>query len=326
MNIKINSRTAAILTILFGYILLQFIWWEVLLVRQTGAIMNEQQKLLELSVSRELELSDKINQLHRRHQTQTIMIVCEGTVFLLLLLFGMHKVKKAIDKEQDLKQQQQNFFLSITHELKTPISATKLQLQTLLKQKLPEQKQTEILQAALTENERLNKLIDNVLLASRVDSATYSFNPARENLSVLIEQVTVRYYAKLIESGALETDIQANVFAETDAQTFPSIITNLIDNAVKYSGADRKIKLRLQLKHKLAVLTVEDNGFGIDESDRAKIFERFYRVGSEDTRQTKGTGLGLFIVQTIVQKHKGEIKVYANQPRGTVFEIQLHAA
>ena len=326
MNIKINSRTAAILTILFGYILLQFIWWEVLLVRQNTAIMNEQQKLMELSISREFELSGKITRLHQRHQTQTIMIVCEGTVFLLLLLFGMYKVKKAIDKEAALKQQQQNFFLSITHELKTPISATKLQLQTLLKQKLSENTQQDILKAALLENERLNMLIDNVLLASRVDSADYQFNPSDENLSELIQQVVHRYYIKAIQSGELQLNIQPNIHLKADAQTFPSVIINLIDNAFKYSGDSKVITVCLSRKSNNITLSVTDNGFGIAEIDRKKVFERFYRIGSEETRQTKGTGLGLYIVQTIVHKHGGQIQVRANYPKGTVFEIHLHAA
>ncbi|MEI6020548.1 MAG: histidine kinase dimerization/phospho-acceptor domain-containing protein, partial [Bacteroidota bacterium] len=216
---KINSRSGAILTILFGYILMQFIWWEVLLVRQTSKIMNEQQKLLELSISRELELKDKVDELHHRLQTQTVMIVCEGTVFLLLLLFGMYKVKKAIDKEADLKNQQQNFFLSITHELKTPISATKLQLQTLLKQKLSTEVQLDIIQSALQENERLNKLIDNVLLASRMDSTDYSFNPTKENLSDLLHVLAGRYYQKELQNGQLHLNIQREVFYAIDAQT-----------------------------------------------------------------------------------------------------------
>lgn len=326
MNIKINSRTAAILTILFGYILLQFIWWEVLLVKQSTAIMGEQQKLLELSISRELELSAKIEQLHHKHRTQTIMIVCEGTVFLLLLLFGMYKVKKAIDREADLKQQQENFFLSITHELKTPIAATKLQLQTILKQKLPESKQQEILQAALQENDRLNKLIDNVLLASRVDSADYRFNPSKENLSELMQQIADRYYAKALQESSLHLNLQQNVFSRIDAQTFPSIITNLIDNAFKYTGPSKQIHLSLAQKNGQITIQVADNGFGISEEDRGKIFERFYRVGNENTRQTKGTGLGLYIVQSIVQKHGGQISVHANQEKGTVFEISLNAA
>lgn len=305
---------------------MQFIWWEVLLVRQSTNIMNEQQKLLELSISRELELKDKVDALHQRHQTQTIMIVCEGTVFLLLLLFGMYKVKKAIDKEADLKNQQQNFFLSITHELKTPISATKLQLQTLLKQKLSTEVQNDIIQSALQENERLNKLIDNVLLASRMDSTDYRFNAGTENISDLLTALAERYYKKELQNGQLHLNIQKDVFYAVDVQTFPSIVTNLIDNAIKYSGSDKKINLQLSAENRLIRLQVIDNGFGIAVADREKVFERFYRIGNEETRQTKGTGLGLYIVQNIVNKHSGRIRLLANEPQGSIFEIVFNVA
>lgn len=321
---KTNSRSVLILTILFGYILLQFLWWEVLLVRQSNNMMNEKQKLMELSISNELQLKAEVDALHSHQKTQTIMIVCEGTVFLLLLLFGMYKIKKSIDKEAEIKQQQQNFFLSITHELKTPISATKLQLQTLLKQKLDLTTQQDIIQSALVENDRLNLLIDNVLLASRIESVDYSFNLNRENLSELLTTVLNRYYKNLIQNNQLQLHISSNVYCQLDVQNFTSVITNLIDNAIKYSDSDRKIEVYLEKENQAIRLKFIDNGFGIKGEDKLKVFERFYRVGSEETRQTKGTGLGLYIVQNIVQKHQGRIILYENQPKGSIFEIQLN--
>ncbi len=321
---KNKSRSIAILTILFGYILMQFIWWEVLLVRQSTHLMNEKQKLMELSISSEIELQKKIEELHSKHQTQPIMIVCEGTVFLLLLLFGVYKVKKAIDKEWDLNQQQQNFFLSITHELKTPIAATKLQLQTLLKQKLDPATQNEIIQGALHENERLNNLIDNVLLAGRIESYEFSIKLNKENLSLLLQNVVERYYTNQIKSGLIQLSIQKDLIALIDAQIFPSVITNLVDNALKYSGTEKKIKVELKSENSNIILNVIDNGFGIADEDKLKVFNRFYRVGSEETRIAKGTGLGLYIVQNIVSKHSGQINIKNNNPKGCIFEIQLN--
>ena len=323
---KSNSRSIAILTILFGYILLQFLWWEVLLVRQSTHLMNEKQKLMELSISNALQLKEEIADLHKKNQTQTIMIVCEGTVFLLLLLFGMYKVKKAIDKEADLINSQQNFFLSITHELKTPIATTKLQLQTLLKQKLNLQTQSEIIQSALQENERLNTLIDNVLLASRLENKDYAFQLSKENLSALCEQLLIRYYKKEMQAEQLVLNIEPNLFCELDVQLFPSILINLIDNAIKYSGDDRKIIIHLFKANNQLSLRVIDNGYGIAETDRNKIFDRFYRVGNEETRMAKGTGLGLFIVRNIVNKHQAHISIRNNSPKGSIFQIDFNAA
>ena len=157
-----KSRSALLFTILFGYIIAQFLWWEVLLVKQTSQIIAEKQKLTELSSTNSELIKQEVQKLHDKKTKQVAMIVGEGTVFLLLLLFGIYKIKQAHDKEVKLNQQQQNFLMSITHELKTPLSAIKLQLQTLKKHQLPEAKKEELLQNALIENERLNTLIDNV--------------------------------------------------------------------------------------------------------------------------------------------------------------------
>ena len=142
-------------------------WWEVLLVRQAGEINNERQKLMELSSTNPDTLKAQIDELNHKKQMRIYMIVGEGTVFLLLLLFGAYKVKQYHDRETDLAKQQKNFLLSVTHELKTPIAATKLQLQTILKHQLDKEKEKELIENALKETERLNKLIDNVLLSRR---------------------------------------------------------------------------------------------------------------------------------------------------------------
>ena len=130
---------------MFGYIILQFIWWEILLVKQNNSIIEQKQKLLELSISNDSDLIFQVKELHAKKLKQTLMIVGEGTVFLLLLLYGIFKIKQAHDREDKLTQQKNNFLLSITHELKTPIAATKLQLQTLLKHQLDTEKQKELM-------------------------------------------------------------------------------------------------------------------------------------------------------------------------------------
>ena len=221
---KAKSRSILILGILFGYILLQFLWWEVLLVKQTGQIIDLKQKISELSITNESTLINEIALLHQKKTMQVMMIVGEGTVFLLLLLFGIYKIKQSQDKETELNNQQKNFFLSITHELKTPIAATKLQLQTLQKQKLSEQIQQELIVNALIETERLNALIDNVLLASRLDAGEFIFTLIQKNISELVLKTVNRYYKREINSGELQVKVTNNIFGEIDETTFPSII------------------------------------------------------------------------------------------------------
>ncbi|MEI8137253.1 MAG: ATP-binding protein, partial [Bacteroidota bacterium] len=309
---KARSRSIIILGVLFGYILLQFMWWEVLLVKQTGQIIDLKQKISELTTTSETNLIQEIQFLHQKKKMQVMMIVGEGTVFLLLLLFGIYKIKQAQDKETALNNQQKNFFLSITHELKTPIAATKLQLQTLQKQKLPEQTQQELITNALSETERLNSLIDNVLLASRLDAGEFIFHLEKENISELIEKILNRYYKKEINSGEIKFKLEENVIASVDKNVFSSIITNLIDNAIKYSPNKKEIIVELLSEKSAVILQITDKGVGILNDDKEKIFNKFYRAGNEGTRTTKGTGLGLYIVKYILKNHNATISLKNN--------------
>jgi K+-sensing histidine kinase KdpD len=318
---KTRSRSIIILGVLFAYILLQFLWWEVLLVKHTGQIIDLKQKISELTTTSEPQLIQEIQFLHQKKKMQVIMVVGEGTIFLLLLMFGIYKIKQAQDKETALNNQQKNFFLSITHELKTPIAATKLQLQTLQKQKLPEQTQQELISNALAETERLNALIDNVLLASRLDAGEFIFRLEKQNISELVTKILNRYYKKEINTGELKLDISETVFAEIDETVFPSIITNLIDNAIKYSPKQKEILVELVSDNNKTVLRVKDKGCGISDVDKEKIFNKFFRAGNEETRNSKGTGLGLYIVNYIVKNHNAEIAIKNNTPIGSIFEV-----
>lgn len=323
---KLKSRSILILTILFGYIILQFIWWEILLVKQTGQIIELKQKIAELQLSNENLLINEIDFLHQKKKTQVLMVVGEGTVFLLLLLFGIHKIRQAQNKEQELNLQQKNFFLSITHELKTPIAATKLQLQTLQKHQLDQVQQKELITNALNETERLNNLIDNLLLANRLDSGEFKFQKQKENISELLLETINRYYKNNITNNELSIDIEKELYIEIDKTAFPSVITNLIDNAFKYSFEVKKVRVSCNKINDKIVLTVKDHGCGITDSDKKKVFDKFFRSGNEETRTTKGTGLGLFIVDYITKKHNGEITLKNNNPKGSIFEITFNAA
>ncbi len=320
---KKKSPSILIFSILFGYIIIQFLWWEVLLVKQIGQIISEKQKLVELSSTNSEFIIKELALLQQKKIKQIIMIVSEGTVFLLLLLFGIYKIKEAYTKEIELTHQQKNFLLSITHELKTPIAATKLQLQTLQKHKLDEVMQQELISNALLETERLNNLIDNVLLARRLDSGEFIFKKEKENISELIESVLLRYYKSELLKNELQINVENNIFFDCDKTIFPSIIINLIDNAIKYSFNKKEITIDLKKANKIIVLTISDVGCGIADEDKKRIFTKFYRAGNEETRTTKGTGLGLYIVNYLVKKHGGTINVKNNLPKGTIFEISF---
>ncbi len=318
-----QKRTVLIFSIFVSYIVFQFLWWEVLLVKQSNEIIKEKQNLVALSSTNYDSILNDIQELESKKINRVYMIVGEGTVFMLILLFGIMKVRRSIKKEIDLNEQQKNFILSVSHELKTPIAASKLQIQTLLKHELDRGKQVEILNHALDETERLNKLVENVLTANQLNNKTNILHKENFNLSALIEATGKRYFSALMHNHSLKMYCEANCVLYADKELIQSVIVNLIENAVKYSFDYVNVLVTLKREDQKFVLEISDSGIGIIETEKEKIFENFYRSGNEDTRRTKGTGIGLFLVKTICDLHQASIAVLSNEPKGSIFKIEF---
>ena len=325
-----SKKTTIIFFVLVGYIVAQFLWWEVLLVKQSNELISVKQNLAALSSSDNAVIMNEINALEHKKTLRLYMTVGEGTVFLLILLFGINQVRKSIKKENELATQQNNFILSVSHELKTPIASTKLQLQTLLKHELEREKQIQLLNNALKETDRLHKLVDNVLLVTQVENKNTSTDLKTINLSELVEGTVGRYFEMYVENKWLKLHIAPNIFIQGDKELLPSLIINLIENAIKYSYETLEVTLNLKtdistgsITSNQVLLEVIDNGCGINDSEKQKIFEKFYRSGNEETRKTKGTGIGLFIVKQICNVHQATITVNNNKPFGSIFTISF---
>lgn len=319
-----SKRTTIIFSVLVSYIVLQFLWWEILLVRQSNEIISGKQHLAALSSSDDALIMRDIEALEHKKTLRLYMTVGEGTVFLLILLFGINQVRKSIRKENELATQQNNFILSVSHELKTPIASSKLQLQTLLKHELNREKQIQLLNNALKETDRLHKLVDNVLLVTQVENKNSSSHLTPVNLSELIEQTVERYFEMYLENKWIKLNIEPNVFIKGDKDLLPSLIINLVENAVKYSYETLQVTLALKTENNRVLFEVADHGCGIPDSEKQKIFEKFYRSGNEETRKTKGTGIGLFIVKQICNAHQASINVTDNKPSGSIFQISFN--
>ena len=319
-----SKRTTVIFSVLVSYIVLQFLWWEVLLVRQSNEIISEKQHLAALSSTNDALIKSDIEALEHKKTLRLYMTVGEGTVFLLILLFGINQVRKSIRKENELATQQNNFILSVSHELKTPIASSKLQLQTLLKHELDREKQIQLLNNALKETDRLHKLVDNVLLVTQVENKNNSSHLTRINLSELIEYTVERYFEMYLENKWIKLFIEPSIFIKGDKDLLPSLIINLVENAIKYSYETLQVTLTLKIENDKVLFEVADNGCGITDSEKQKIFEKFYRSGNEETRKTKGTGIGLFIVKQICNAHHASINVNDNKPSGSVFQISFN--
>lgn len=319
-----KSKPLFLFYILVGYVLLQFVWWGYLLVEQNKDIHKLKSEINLLHHEDPQLVIEKGNDLEKKLRNRKLMIIGEGMVFVLLLAFAFMRVRNTFNQEAELAARQKNFLLSVTHELKSPIASVKLALETMLKRDLEKEKQKELLSNAVNDSDRLHKLVENMLLAARIDNSSFELHRESVNLSEYLEEGLKQTIQLFSPAQKITMDIQPNITFSIDKTIFPSIILNLFENAVKYSPSDSMIKIILKEEGNGVVLSVSDEGAGIPEEEKQKIFQKFYRVGSEEIRKTKGTGLGLYIVKYLVEKHNGTINVKNNNPKGTVFEVILN--
>jgi len=251
------------------------------------------------------------------------MIVGEGSIFILVFSVGAFWLHRSIKRERKLQEQKKNFLLSVTHELKSPLASIKILLQTIQKRTLTKEQAMDFIGKALTDIERLDDMVENMLLASKIDNRSYTFPKDKFNLSVLVDSIVNRLQLTKCDSNqqVIDAEIEPKIQITGDKFALTSVVTNLIENAIKYSGPCEIVNVKLFSKDGRIVLEVADHGIGIADSEKSRIFDKFYRVGSEDTRNTKGTGLGLYIVKEVLEKHEASIKVKDNRPVGSIFEV-----
>jgi two-component system phosphate regulon sensor histidine kinase PhoR len=326
MNAKGKSRPLFWFYLLVVYIMIQFIWWSYLMVQLNNEIyhLKTQVNLLQGESSNEIIANGNV--LNTKLKTRWIMIASEGSVFIALLLLGIFQIRKTFKKEAALAQQQNNFLLSVTHELKSPIASAKLQLQTLEKRDLDRTKQKEIIANAISDTERLNNLVENILLAAKIENSVYTLYKEEVDLSQYITEGLTQSIASFHYKRKINLQIEPGIHMHIDRTSFPSIVLNLFENAVKYSPEQSTILVTLRTQASKIVLSISDEGIGIDNKEKAFIFQKFYRVGNEETRKTKGTGLGLYITDYLVKQHGGSISVKNNHPTGSVFEVNFNTS
>lgn len=310
MRDRSPRRTLVLFSILAIYIALQFVWWAVLLVRK------------------DREATDLLLQLHALEETSAPavdagrglrMIVGEGSVLLFLLLLVLYLTYRAIRRDLDLARTQRNFLLAVTHELRTPIAAVKLQLQTLARSGLSDGQREELRVQALSEADRLSTLTDKVLLATSAEDGVLDLDRRELDVMDLMRQIVARAGTHAAAYHRLQLEGPDHLFVHSDAEALRSIADNLIENAAKYTPAGTTIAIAIQPGANGWRLQVSDEGPGIPEEERSRIFEKFYRGGNEETRNAKGTGLGLYIVQRLAHRLGGAVTVKAGEPHGAIF-------
>ena len=307
---------------LLAYILAALVWWFIALNRQNRQMAQYETEQLQQTGNNYQAAFAKIKSLEKR---KTAQYLGEGVTFFLLIVAGAVFVYRAVRRELKISEQQQNFMIAITHELKTPISVAKLNLETMQKRKLDEQQQQRLLQNTLEETNRLNALCNNMLLSSQIEAGGYRITNEETNFSELVSKCVHDFITRYPHQKT-ETDIVAGIFIDGDRLLLQMLVNNLIDNAQKYGPKDSPVSISLSEKNNRIILQVIDTGKGIAEAEKEKIFNKFYRIGNTATKSAKGTGLGLYLVKKIANQHNANITVTDNNPSGAIFTVTLHSS
>jgi len=210
--------------------------------------------------------------------------------------------------------------MAVTHELKTPISVARLNLETLKKYTLDPEKQKKLILNALDETARLNFLTNNILIASQLEGGRYESSKEELDLSRLLKDCIQDFRNRFPDRKFLD-EIEPDADIKGDPLLLQILINNLIENAIKYSPKDARVTAFLRKYRSGIELQIRDEGPGIPDEEKKKIFSRFYRIGNEATRKKQGTGLGLYLCSIIAKDHNADISVTNNEPTGSNFAV-----
>ena len=248
---------------------------------------------------------------------------------LVFLIGGMTLTIRATDREARLAQAKSNFVANVSHELKTPLSLLSLFSEILeLGRVKNEEKRTEYYRIIRHESLRLNKVIDNILDFSKIEAGRKTYDFADADIAEVIESVLSSYRYQIVNSGF---DVQTNIQPDLppvliDRDAMAQAISNLVDNAIKYSRDEKQLSITTEKRGSDLSIEIADHGIGIPRAEQAKVFEKFYRVGNGLVHDVKGSGLGLSLVQHIIEAHHGTISVESDVGKGSRFTILLPLA
>ena len=255
-----------------------------------------------------------------------VALLVFGIIFFALIITGLILNTIFLVREIRRNEQHDAFLNAVTHELKTPIASIKLYLETLKTREVDEAKRQEFYDIMLADNARLLSTVEQVLQASRTREKQRLMNLAEHDIAGLLgESIAIIKRRYELEDEALRfTKPSRKVMVLGDAAELQTAFGNLLDNAVKYSGSNPRVSVKLRESGKMAEIYIKDNGIGLARSDVKRIFKRFYRVPSQAAVPVKGTGLGLSIVSSIIEKHGGRITAQSKgEGKGTTFVISL---
>ena len=299
------------------YVVLFITWWAVLLIDTEAENKQLKSAIINIEQNATVENTEYIQSEFDKNK---LMIFLEGLVFLILLFGASFFVLRILKRQEKFNELKRNFLLATTHEFNTPLASLKLNLQTLKNPSVDAENRKLLLANSIAEINRLHQLTNNILLANKIDSSDYQFTKEKVNFSAIIQSVLHQFQE---QSHRLLTKTEPELFILADESALRISIMNIIDNALKYSSEEEEVTIELFSQKKTAVCKVSDRGIGIQEEEKDRIWDRFYRVEDERVRTTKGTGLGLYLVKSMVNINNGSIQLSSNESKGSIFTIEF---
>ncbi|MGC1227080.1 MAG: HAMP domain-containing sensor histidine kinase, partial [Candidatus Sulfotelmatobacter sp.] len=253
-----------------------------------------------------------------------------GIVFFALIIAGMIVNTSFLVRELRRSEQHDSFINAVTHELKTPVASIRLHLETLQRRSLPEAQKQEFYKLMLSDTDRLTQTVEQVLRAGRAGDKKAGREKSavdfRQLVQECIDAARTRHHLppETLQYESPNTN-GAGISVLGNGEDLRTAVFNVLDNAIKYSGEQVEVRVRLQVPdEKRIVLQVQDHGVGITADELKGIFKRFYRVNRRSLAHIKGTGLGLFIVKSIMQKHGGRVFAEsAGEGHGATITMEL---
>jgi signal transduction histidine kinase len=260
-----------------------------------------------------------------------VVLLVFGIIFFALIITGIVLNTIFLVREIRRNEQHDAFLNAVTHELKTPIASIRLYLETLKNRDVEPEKRREFYDIMLADSDRLLNTVEQVLSASKTGDTRKRYEVEELDIGRLLEDsvaiVRSRYN---LEPGSIRiAENQDGLQIQGDSDELQTAFVNLLDNAVKYSPGEAKVSVRVKaspIRNRIDIF-IRDNGVGMEAAELMRVFKRFYRVPQADGKKVKGTGLGLFIVNSIIKKHGGSIRADSKgEGRGSTFIVQLPKA
>jgi len=251
------------------------------------------------------------------------VVMAEGLVMLAVIMAGVYVIFHYWNRQSRLYDKQRHFISQVTHELKSPLASIQLHLETIRLRRLPQEKLNTFVNTMLSDTERLHYLINNLLMAARLEQRRKPAERRLTDISTMLREYVEREKAKLPEGGCITLEAEEGIRLLVDPEEMEIVLRNLFENAVLYSPGSPEITLRLASAGNSVRISIRDRGRGLDRSELKKVFDMFYRV-QQAGENVRGTGLGLYIVETIIRGYGGAIVVESDGiGHGCTFSITM---